>query len=57
MFGRYTEIMWRVENQAQLVDLVKKGLGWAFIPEHLLADDGNRALYVLPHEHQRSALL
>ncbi|PFH20128.1 MULTISPECIES: LysR family transcriptional regulator [Burkholderia] len=57
VFGRYTEIMWHIENQAQLVDLVKKGLGWAFIPEHLLADERNRDLCVLPHEYQRSAFL
>ncbi len=44
-------------DQPRNVDLVKKGLGWAFIPEHLLADAGNRDLCVLPHEYQRSAFL
>jgi len=56
-FGRYSEIMWRIESQELLLDLLRRGFGWAFLPQHLLQDGSHGDLQVLVHEYQEPAFL
>jgi DNA-binding transcriptional LysR family regulator len=56
-FGRYSEIMWRIESHELLLDLLRRGFGWAFLPQHLLKDNSHDDLRVLAHEYQEPAFL
>ncbi len=58
IFGRYSEIMWRIESPELLLDLLKRGMGWAFLPQHAMQEiDAREGLKILLHEYQEPAFL
>jgi len=58
IFGRYSEIMWRIESPELLLDLLRRGMGWAFLPQHAMQENGLReGLKILAHEYQEPAFL